>query len=174
MRLFAAINFGPDVHARLLALQSELRAKSQRGNFTVPENVHLTLVFLGECNEKQTTDAKAAMDALSFEAFAVEIDRIGCFERDDGNIWWVGVRESRPLLTLQRELTDKLTFKGFALQRRKYNPHITLGRKVEGNIAGWEIEPFNETAASIELMKSERVHGKLMYTAIHRKVARLI
>ena len=236
-RLFAAINFSPGICSRLLALQSELRAKSKlltdlvarsecggagdaespacqnsvtcaanfvnnprqlrgtggvlrgywippqrcvdfvntpksrSGNFTAPENIHLTLVFLGECSGEQLAAAKAAMDAVRFEPFYIEIDRVGRFVRGDGNIYWAGVRESRPLFDLQRMLSGKLASKGFEIDGRKYSPHITLGRKVVASTAGWGIEPFGEMVSSIELMKSERVQGRLTYTAIHRKGA---
>ena len=51
MRLFIAINFNTETCTQLLALRDELRIESQRGSFTAPENLHLTLVFLGECDE---------------------------------------------------------------------------------------------------------------------------
>ena len=171
MRLFIAINFSSGVRSRLLALQGELRAKSARGSFTLPENLHLTLAFLGECDREQLASAKAAVDAVSFEPFSINIDHVGYFRRCDGNIWWAGVRESRPLLVLQSQLTERLISEDFALDGRKYSPHITLGRKVERDIDPWEIEPFDETVASIELMKSERIQGKLTYTEVHRKAA---
>ena len=171
MRLFAAINFSPGICKRLLALQSELRAKAVRGSFTPPQNIHLTLVFLGECGQAQLTAAKAAMDAVRYEPFSIEIDRMGCFPRGDGDIWWAGVRESRPLFDLQRQLSEKLAREGFPPDDRSYSPHITLGRKVEGKIVGQRIEPFGEEVTSIELMRSERIQGKLTYTQIYRKVA---
>jgi len=171
MRLFVAVNFGSGVCARLTSLQGELRGKSRRGSFTLPGNIHLTLTFLGECSGEQTAAAKAALDAVCFEPFTIEIDRVGCFKRGDGDIWWAGVSESKPLLVLQNQLTDKLTDEGFVLDSRKYSPHITLGRRVEGDITGWSIEPFVETVLSVELMKSERIHGKLRYTRVYRKAA---
>ena len=54
---------------------------------------------------------------------------------------------------------------------RKYNPHITLAREVVTNVKPWEIEPFGEMVDTLELMKSERVSGKLTYTAIYGKEA---
>jgi 2'-5' RNA ligase len=63
MRLFVAINFNDDTRSRLLALGEEIRSHSVRGNFSAPENLHLTLAFLGECDPQQTAAAKAAIDA---------------------------------------------------------------------------------------------------------------
>ena len=53
MRLFIAINFNDDTHNRLIALRDELRSRSERGNFSLPENLHLTLAFIGEVSPKK-------------------------------------------------------------------------------------------------------------------------
>jgi 2'-5' RNA ligase len=171
MRLFIAINFNPDTRSRLLALRDELRSRSERGNFSLPENLHLTLAFLGECTPKQSSDAKAAIDPISFAPFDIIIDRVGRFKRDGGDIWWASGEPPVRLISLQRDLTDKLISAGFSLDKRKYSPHITLGREVVTDASPWSVEPFGETVCKIDLMKSKRIAGKLTYTAIHTKGA---
>ena len=169
MRLFIAINFKEETRIQLLALRNELCSRSKGGNFSAMENLHLTLAFLGECNPKQTTNAKSALDTINIKPFLLEIERIGRFKRKVGDIWWAGVQASKPLMTLQGDLTNSLLKAGFILDKHKYSPHITLGRKVVTNAAPWIIEQFGETVTSIELMKSERINGKLTYTAIHER-----
>ena len=168
MRLFIAVNFNSGTRTKLLALRDELRENSTAGNFSLPENMHLTLVFLGECDKEQVSSAKNVINKLQAPAFEVVIDRIGRFKRDGGDVWWAGVRENKALSNLQRELAGKLAEAGFALENRRYSPHITLGRRVETEMRPREIGHFGETANSIELMKSERINGKLTYTAIGR------
>jgi 2'-5' RNA ligase len=170
-RLFIAIIFNSDTQYNLLALRDELRSFSKRGNYTVPENLHLTLVFLGECDAKQATDIKEVMDAITFAPFDLMIERIGRFKRNDGDLWWAGVRESKKLMDLQQKLTDRLLAKGFKFDKRQYSPHITLGRKVQTDTSPWQIPIFGETITSIDLMKSERIGGKLTYTVIFKKGA---
>ena len=169
MRLFIAINFNDATRAKLIAMRDELQKKAAYGKFPASENLHLTLVFLGESDAKQTADAKSAMDAVNFESLIVTIDRIGLFRRHGGDIWWAGVREDKPLLNLHGDLTNELAAAGFELEKRRFSPHITLGREVAINEPPKEIEPFSETVSSIELMKSEQIRGKLVYTAIHKK-----
>ena len=168
-RLFAAVNFNNTTRSTLLSLRDELRSRSERGNFSLPENLHLTLAFLGECDQKQAAAVKIAMDSISFERFEMQIERVGRFKRHSGDIWWAGLSKSEPLLRLQRELTESLIGAGFSLDKREYKPHVTLGREVVTDAAPWQIEPFGEAVSSIELMKSERISGKLTYTAIHAK-----
>jgi 2'-5' RNA ligase len=168
MRLFIAVNFNDETRARLLALRDTLRSRSKRGNFSLPENLHLTLAFLGECDAKQTAVVKNIMTAVKFEPFKIMINQVGLFKRGGTDIWWAGAAASEPLISIQRDLTNRLTDAGFTLDKRKYNPHITLGREVVTDAPTWEIEPFGETVTSIDLMKSERINGKLTYTAIFK------
>jgi 2'-5' RNA ligase len=171
MRLFIAINFSVETRGRLIALREDLRSHSQRGSFSLDANLHLTLAFLGECDTKQTAAAKQALNAVGFAPFSAAVERVGRFKRDGGDIWWAGLREDKPLMNLQRELSNSLRAAGFALESRKYSPHITLGREVVTDYAFSGIEPFGETVGAIDLMKSERIGGKLTYTAIYEKRA---
>jgi len=170
-RAFIAINFSANTRSRLLGLRDELQSNSRYGKFSPPENLHLTLAFLGECDAKQTAAAKAVLDALTFEPFAITIDHVGHFKRDGGDIWWAGVRDNTALSNLQSELTARLHGSGFMLENRKYSPHITLARGVVSEYVFGKTEPLRETVTGVELMKSERISGKLTYTAIHRRVA---
>jgi 2'-5' RNA ligase len=166
MRLFIAINFNNDTRSKLVSLRDELRSRSKRGNFTAAENLHLTLVFLGECNAEQTDTIKAVIGETAFDPFPVSIERVGRFRRDNGDLWWAGVKDSKPLQDLYSDLTGGLANAGFFLEKRQYSPHITLGRKIVTEAKPWGVSPFGETVISIELMKSETVGGKLTYTAI--------
>jgi 2'-5' RNA ligase len=168
MRLFVAINLSEAMRSRLFALTSELRTRSSSGNFCLPENLHLTLAFLGECDASQAKAAENAMEAVCFEPFGAQAEHIGRFRRDGGDIWWAGLQKSQPLLDLQRELMGNLSAEGFALEKRPFKPHITLARKVITDASPWQIEPFGETVMAIDLMRSDRVAGKLEYTSMHK------
>lgn len=165
MCLFIAINFSEETKNKLISLREELRSKSQRGNFSRNENIHLTLVFIGEVSPKKADKIKAILDTVTIEPFEVSIDRLGTFSR--GTLWWAGLREDRKLMDLQHKLTGELTAAGFQLDKRKYSPHVTLGREVVTDLKPWQIDPFSETVTSIELMKSERLKGKLIYTVMN-------
>ena len=163
-----AINFNADTRRKLQALCDGLRTVSSRGRYSLPENLHLTLAFLGECDDKQTAAIKSAMDDVIFDPFDMQIDRIGRFKRNNGDIWWAGVRENNPLLDMHQKLTAGLRANGLDIEERKYSPHITLGREIITIEKPHQIEPFGEKISKIDLMKSERINGKLTYTSIYR------
>jgi len=169
LRLFIAIYLNGETRSRLTALQDMLRAHSKRGSFTIPENLHLTLSFLGECDLNQVAAIKLAMDAAYFEPFDITIDHVGYFKGNGGDTWWAGIRENKPLQVLHQKLSQSLSASGFKPEKRKFSPHITLARRILTDLKPWEIAPFGETANKIHLMKSERVGGKLAYTSIYMR-----
>ncbi|MCL2843314.1 MAG: RNA 2',3'-cyclic phosphodiesterase [Oscillospiraceae bacterium] len=167
MRLFIAVNFSVETCVRLIRLQDALRAVATRGRFTTPENLHLTLVFLGSCTPAQTLAAQAVMDAVAFSPFPIAIDRLGRFLREGGDIWWAGVQSPEPLMFLQRDLADRLRIAGFQLEDRPFHPHITLGRDIIAPMPTKTVSPFGETVCNISLMESSYTAGKLIYTPIY-------
>ena len=130
--------------------------------------------FLGDgwCDDKQLAEAKSAMDRVQFKPFSIHIGRIGRFRRRGGDLWWAGVSENQPLTQLHAELTDNLREAGFQIEKRRFSPHITLGREIVTNASPRLIEKFRQTVESVKLMKSERISGKLVYTSIYEKSSR--
>ena len=167
MRLFIAINFNEEIRDSLTKIQERLKEGASKGNFTHRENIHLTLVFIGECDVKEAERIKAIMDETPFSPFKITINQIGRFRKDDGDIWWVGLSENDALKELQRDLSQRLIKEGFPLENRKYSPHITLGRRVRTEERPWSVEPLSFEAKSFELMISERVEGSLVYAVYH-------
>jgi len=65
MRLFIAINFNDSTRDKLRGLRDDLRGRAASGNYSKDENLHLTLVFLGECGAQQTSTITDIMDAVN-------------------------------------------------------------------------------------------------------------
>jgi 2'-5' RNA ligase len=171
MRLFIAVNFGNDTISSLAGLRDMLRSNSEHGKFPLSENMHLTIVFIGECDERRAEDVKRIMDSVPFKKFDIIADRIGRFRRKGGDIWWAGIRDNIQLNGLHRELCKKLKDSGFDIDTRDHEPHITIGREIRTNERPGDIEPFGETVNRVELMRSDRIDGKLVYSCIHAKEA---
>lgn len=170
VRLFIAINFDDETIAEIGKIRDDLRSKASAGRFTRDDNLHLTLVFLGEVDETLIPAIRYAMNRVSVESLILQFSSIGFFKRADGQIWWVGIEPNPLLLETQSFLSKQLTEAGFKIEKRKYTPHLTLGRNIrlktqpEKTISSFEYE-----AVSISLMKSENINGKTFYTAIYEK-----
>lgn len=167
MRLFVSINFDKDTKEKILTVQNRLRELG-RGNFSRPENLHLTLAFLGEVHPNQISALCRAMNDTSFYPMKLTFDRVGSFKREGGDIWWIGVTENKLLTDLQSTLSRNLAAQGFLLESRRFSPHITLAREVKlqaipdcTELLG---DSFGTDVNAMNLMRSERIVGKLTYT----------
>ncbi len=170
MRLFIAINFDEKTIAEIGKIRDDLHSKASAGRFTRDDNLHLTLVFLGEVDEALIPAIRHAMNLVSVEPFILLFSSIGFFKREDGQIWWVGIEPNPMLIEIHSFLSKRLAEAGFAIEKRKYTPHLTLGRSIRLKTKPEKIiSPFKYQANSISLMKSENINGKTTYTAIYEK-----
>ena len=169
MRLFIAINFDEDIRGKILKVQKGLREKG-RGRFTSPENLHLTLAFLGEVPEERIPEIKSIMDSLSVPEIKLYFSHVGCFRRNS-ELWWIGAEDNRSLSKLQMELIRNLKNAGFSPDVKKFRPHITLAREMNirtVNAKDLLTAPIIAEVSAISLMLSHRPNGKLTYTELYK------
>lgn len=173
MRLFIAITLTDDIKDSLCETISELRAIARRGRYTLRENLHLTLVFVGETN--RVDDILDVMDEVCeevfFEPIRISLSDAGVFEGQSGDLHWIGVENRPELNKLADNLSDKLRSAGFEIEKRRFTPHITIGREITvftgaGEDSIIQVSPASMLTDHISLMRSERVGGKLVYTEI--------
>ena len=175
MRLFIAVNFDDAVRKRFLEIQTRLRSQCIRGNFTRPENLHLTLAFLGETPETKTAsilqiieDVQALPDAMPFE---VSFNHTGCFTHSHKELWWVGANENcqalNRLKAIHSNLIKFLLDANFSVDNRSFNPHITLGREIKHTERIiLNCDEIKVKVDHLSLMKSEHIGRVLTYTEL--------
>ena len=169
MRLFTAICLDHALQQQLAEIIEKLKAQGVRGNFTRPENLHLTLCFIGETGRLDAA-ARSVRSLEGNAAFSLETTRLGWFHRSGGSICYLACKESKPLSELQKKLDTALRREDFRMEARSFKAHLTLGRAVSLP------EDFDERAFSaslprliipvekVSLMKSDRRNGCLCYT----------
>lgn len=171
MRLFTAIL--PDagtVHALADACRS-ISAHLARGRLTPGENLHLTLVFLGETAPEHLPAIRSAIHGVAKQAvpFPLELDRLGRFPKGQNSILWAGLRPQPALNALQGRLQQALTGLYPDPSARPYCPHITLGRDLRLRVpfeqldAAVALPHVRFTAQRVSLMHSTRIDGALRY-----------
>jgi len=161
MRLFAAIRFSQEIEAVLKGAAEQLRAQAS-GRFTHPENLHLTLVFIGETDRIE--EAKAAVRSCAAPPFEMAVRGAGRF----GDLYWAGIAPNPELRRLAQDVQDKLRERGFAIERQEWKPHITIARQVSFKTPPRLCIPETAmTVGRISLMKSERINGRLTYTEVY-------
>ncbi len=133
VRTFIAVGLDPGVRDRAVALQEALAATGAEVKWVEPENLHVTLLFLGEVDDRALVDVcrVVAEGSGRLAPFPMSVQGAGCF----GNprrprTLWVGVGAgTQELVALHDALEGPLLALGcYRREERQFTPHITLGR----------------------------------------------
>ena len=131
MRAFVAVFPPPEVR-RALAGAARGLPVSGEVRWVRPENVHLTLKFLGDVSKDDLSRVVEALEPLRdrHEPFEAEPSGFGAFPSTRrARTLWAGIGEgSEPLRTLAKDVEASLEPLGFGREDRAYMPHLTLGR----------------------------------------------
>jgi 2'-5' RNA ligase len=92
------------------------------------QNLHMTLVFLGNCPEPVLEAAHEGLDALREKGFTLSLQGLGLFGKAKPHTAWAGVAPSAPLMHLQAKVETVARRAGCPVDARKFLPHVTLGR----------------------------------------------
>ncbi len=124
--MFFALWPDQEVRAGLVRLQQVI--SGQNGRLHHPEDLHMTLVFLGKVTPEQLPCVRQVGDAVAAEPFVLELSRTGYWKRP--RILWCGPDQTPgPLNQLVGNLQQGLSACGFQPEQRIYKPHVTLVRK---------------------------------------------
>jgi 2'-5' RNA ligase len=136
IRLFIAVNCDDATKNLLLSVQDNIKAQSFKGNFSRPENLHLTLAFLGETQEELVPAICAAIQAAMqppIAPFTLTFSQTGCFRHSGKELWWIGANQTDPSLDILKNLRQRiiggLSAANIVYDDRAFKPHITLGRE---------------------------------------------
>jgi 2'-5' RNA ligase len=140
MRLFIAIALSREIRDKLARVQSELRELEPGVNPVEPENIHLTLRFIGETVEDKLSELIRVISTVrDYPVFELELKSIGAFPSGQHpKVIWVGCADSdRAPEKIYRALEKELLNIGLPPNDHKFSAHITLGRNKSGkNIQG--------------------------------------
>src|SRR5713101_6749295 len=130
MRLFVALEIPSAVRENIAALLQSLRAVSPQTRWARPENLHVTLKFIGEVPETKLGAIRSALAAArSDQPVTLDFRGLGFFPNDKHpRVFWAGIEASPNLKTLAADI-DKATEKlGIPREQRPFSPHLTLAR----------------------------------------------
>jgi RNA 2',3'-cyclic 3'-phosphodiesterase len=174
MRAFVAIFPPSEIRAATVARAREaVRHLGDRVRWPKPENVHLTLKFLGDVREEALDDLCAALGetCARHAPFDVSVTKLGAFpSARRARILWASVGASSDLLrALVADLDATLAPLGFKREERAFVPHLTLGR-VRGRPASLDLPPDAQDLGfrvrRVELMKSTLTPEGAVYRTV--------
>jgi 2'-5' RNA ligase len=127
------------------------------------EKIHLTLAFLGEVPAESADDLVKSADRVREGPFELVLDRVGAFRR--ARVAWAGCSAvPAALTTAEATLRGALQARGFELEARDFNPHVTLVRKAEKTLKAESIPLIAWRIGEIALVRSDM--GKGTYTTM--------
>jgi RNA 2',3'-cyclic 3'-phosphodiesterase len=140
-----------------------------------PDQIHLTLKFLGEVRPDRVDAVKAAVGRVGSKTqpFTMTMGGSGAFPTTRRpKVIWLGAKASPELRCLKHDLEWELAPLGFEREVRAFHPHVTLGRALPGARAG-DFRGFEEMVASVEFAAEITVRSiDLMKSALSAKGAR--
>jgi 2'-5' RNA ligase len=176
MRTFIAIEIPSEVKSALAALQDDLRRAGADVSWTRPENIHLTLRFLGEVDERRIGEVEkvCVASAAEFRPFTLSLYDTGVFPNArQPRVLWAGLAgEIEKAVEMRKRLNDGLALIGFEREEKDFRPHLTIGRvksnrKTRELIAlmdARQVPALSFVVTEIVLMKSELHPAGARYT----------
>ncbi len=173
-RAFIAINLPSKVKQKL----GEVIAKLKKINpdyaikWVKPENLHLTLHFFGDLNEKQIAQVEEGIEEITkrSKSFKMNTGKFGCFPNEKRpRVIFIEVKNTKTVHTLIGELEVMLQNLKFKVDTRPWQAHITLGRvknHTKCKTDDIKIEPIAFNVKSVELMESQLTREGSVYSII--------
>lgn len=175
-RIFIAINL-PSAVKKMLVSHTK-KWETLPAKWTEIDNLHITLVFLGELTDIEMADACNVVKEISQKhgSFEISLKKISYGPENKFKYVWVSGEKSKELSDLKFDLEESLLEKiRFRPEGREFTPHVTLARVQEWQLKQVdqeEIPEINEeldcvfTVESIEVMESDLKRGGPVYTIL--------
>ncbi len=130
-RLFVAIELPDEIRETLGSVSRGLPG----ARWVAPENMHLTLRFLGDLDDEQTETVRVALATVDADCFELRLRGLGQFL--SGRLpttLWAGVDANPSLEELHASVARALFGVGIPLERRPFHAHVTIARLQSVNL----------------------------------------
>ena len=178
MRTFIAVEVPDSARDRIAQLVNRFKTTGTDIKWVEPDNIHVTLKFLGNIGTDQPAVIRDGLSAAldSAGAFDLKLGRIGAFpDMNRPRVFWVSIVEGRDeLIAMQQRIEAELHARGFVREERPFSPHLTIGRvrsprglaKLTDLVRDmdFETEPFTVKRAAV--VKSDLKPDGPLYTVI--------
>ncbi len=132
MRTFIAVEIGDEARQTLGRQLEDLRTRFPGVRWSKPQNIHITLRFLGEISDAHIPDVAAAAREAARRSgpICLSLGAPTSFGGRSPRVFLLNVRgEVGALVRLQSRLEEELDTRGFGREARAFKPHLTLGRR---------------------------------------------
>lgn len=132
MRAFIAIDPPQEIKNYLADIQTKLKKSNADVKWVKPQNIHLTLKFLGEIDDTKLHKIIDILNGISLNhaGFFMRTAHVGAFPRiQSPRVIWVGIDKGNDRITsIVHELEEKIEKIGLPKEEKSFSSHITIGR----------------------------------------------
>lgn len=177
MRLFVALDVPEDTRQALASLIRKLEGICRGARWVSAENLHITLKFIGEVEERKLLEIKTSLSQLhSRDAFEIKFHSFGFFPNERRpRVFWVGMEAGPSMAELAAEIDSNLQPLGVPHEEKEFRPHLTLARfntldgfsNLREMVSGLAEQEFGKTTAlEFHLYQSVLKRGGAEYTRL--------
>ena len=161
-RLFFALLPDARVGRKILKLQKDLACD---GRAVRPDQLHVTLVFLGNHRLERIAELTEIASVMDFEPCSVKLDCLGGFSR--ARVAWLAAENvPQSLVDFREALAGALTGAGFSFDRKRFKFHLTLYRHLRKPQATIASEPVKWHIDGFSLMESVGIRNGVRYDCL--------
>jgi len=128
-RGFIAIDI--DSFPKLVQFENEIKNSGANVKLVEPENIHITLKFLGDTNEEYADRIDEIMkDAVKdSNPFEIKLKGAGVFPNQNYiKVMWIGMENGEQIGEIANKIDEKISELGFEKERRRFSAHLTIAR----------------------------------------------
>ena len=179
MRTFIALELSNEIQKELSRLQEELNKADADVKWVKPDNIHLTLKFLGNVEDAKIEQIKKILEGISSKEklFEISLSGLGAFpDLNHPRVLWVGLDTGSPeAKRIAASLETELQKIGFPKEERPFSAHLTLGRvksgrnkaKLKEKLSSLQVQPKSSAINNITLFQSTLTPKGPIYTPLY-------
>ena len=180
MRLFIGVRIPDEIKERLSDISRKLKSKVREARIVSPENLHITLKFIGETAEGKIPKlTEIITKSLENNApFTAKVEGAGVFpDERNARVFWIGVNTQGNLKKLSAAIETALAREGISKEEKRFKEHITIARFksppknafLKELLEKHEEEVFGEMdVKEVELIKSDLGRSGSSYTTVFK------
>ncbi|MFH0839585.1 MAG: RNA 2',3'-cyclic phosphodiesterase [Candidatus Omnitrophota bacterium] len=179
IRSFIAIELSPEIKEALQKIEDELKPKIPEVKWVKPDNIHLTLKFLGHISTDAIESTKSILTEIAnnTKPFTIRLSSPGAFPAlERPRVVWVGIdRGAEESVALAGAIEEGVSHLGIEKEGRAFHPHLTLGRvdflkdktALKNAFSSLNIPPLEAAISKLTLFKSTLTRQGALYEILH-------
>lgn len=131
MRCFVALPLDSVARDSVTPIIHHIDTLSEKGVTVVqPQNLHITLAFIGEIDQNRTVEVISSLTAITFPPICVTLTGTGRFpaQTKSPRVLWIGIEVDDHCHQLSASIISTLTKTGLHFEKRPFSPHLTIAR----------------------------------------------